>query len=142
MFTLCLPTVLFDEYLYPANISKRVIMVYYREQTTTPETLCSTPCEWCVAELINSVCGFFNVPQSTWSTLKGCETGPAVYRRYPRRIERLTICRCHYKGSTCSSVIKDPECWSGRGLEPATFRTETRCSNNLANLSAVRSFES
>ena len=36
---------------------------------------------------------------------KGCETGPPVYRPYPRRLESLTICRCNYKGSTFSSVI-------------------------------------
>ena len=27
---------------------------------------------------------------------------------YPRRLESLTICRCHYKGSTFSSVISRP----------------------------------
>ena len=25
--------------------------------------------------------------------------GATVYRRYPRRLESLTICRCHYKGT-------------------------------------------
>ena len=36
---------------------------------------------------------------------KCCETGPTVLRPYPRRLESLTICRSHYKGSTFSSVI-------------------------------------
>ena len=38
-------------------------------------------------------------PTGLW-TLKGCETGRTVYRPYPRRLESLAICRCHYKGST------------------------------------------
>ena len=28
-----------------------------------------------------------------------------VFRPYPRRLESLTVCRCHCKGSTFSSVI-------------------------------------
>ena len=51
---------------------------------------------------LNSVAGFFNVPHQY------CETGPTVYHLYPRRLENLTICRCHYKGSTFSSVFKRP----------------------------------
>ena len=47
------------------------------------------------------------------------ETGPTVYRPYPRRLESLTYYRCHSKGSTFSSVnFKDPECWSGQGSNP------------------------
>ena len=46
----------------------------------------------------------FWCPIGLW-TLKCSETGPTVYHPYPRRLESLTICRRHYKGSTFSSVI-------------------------------------
>ena len=52
-------------------------------------------CEQCVGSLTTSHKVIMN---------KGCETGPTIYRPYPRRLDSLTICRYHYKGSTFSSI--------------------------------------
>ena len=40
--------------------------------------------------LLLKQCGFFYVPQKS-EQWKNCETGPTVFRPYPRRLERLTI---------------------------------------------------
>ena len=44
---------------------------------------------------------------------RACETGPTVYRPYPR------------KAALSPQLFKDPECWSGRGLNlrPPAQRT-------------------
>ena len=59
--------------------------------TTTPGSTSPTLFEQC--------CGFFYVPQEP-DKCKCCETGPTVFRPYPRTMESLTVCRCHYKGNT------------------------------------------
>ena len=39
---------------------------------------------------------------------RACETGPTVYRPYPRGLKSQTVCRCYYKGRTFSLVIQRP----------------------------------
>ena len=50
-----------------------------------------------------------------------CETGPTVFRPYPRREESLTVCPfadvLMVKALFYQS-FKDRECWSGQGLNP------------------------
>ena len=68
-------------------------------QTTTPGTLCPTLYDKCVGSLTSP---------ADHITLKMQETGPTIYRPNPRRLEHLTICRYHCKGSMFSSVILRP----------------------------------
>ena len=50
--------------------------------------------------------------------LKCCETGPTVFRPYPRRLESLTSGDVITKAALSSQLFKDPQCWFGRGLNP------------------------
>ena len=54
-------------------------------QTTTPGTTCPTLYEECVGSLTS---------HRFITCARAFETGPTVYRPYPRRLESLTICRC------------------------------------------------
>ena len=60
------------------------------------------------------------------------------YRPYLKRIEILTICRCHYKGNTFSSVTLRPWVVVRPEFGPATSRTVARCSSNWDNRSTVK----
>ena len=76
--------------------------------------------------LFEQWCGFFYVSRESDDKGKSFETGPTVFLPYPSRLESLTVCTCHYKGSTFFSVIlKDPECCSDRGLNsrPPAYQT-------------------
>ena len=69
---------------------------------------------------------------------KGCEMGPMVYHPYPRRLGSLTVCRCHYKGSTFSSVIWRPWLLVQPRFEPMTSRSADGCLSLWANWAAGR----
>ena len=81
-------------------------------------------------------CGFFYIPQEP-GKCKCCQTEFTVFRPYPRRLESLTICRCHYKGSTFFSVIQRHWVLVRLGFEPATSRSADRHSPNWATQAAV-----
>ena len=73
---------------------------------------------------------------------KCCETGPTGFRAYPRRLESLTFCRCHYKGSTFFLVIQWSWVLVRPGFETATSRSADRRSPNWANQAVLFSLPS
>ena len=83
-------------------ISPSISQYNSKGQTTTPGTSCPTLYDKRVWVLLRPLLTI---------TSKMQETGPTVYGPYPRRPERLTICRYNYKGSTFSSVIHLSRKW-------------------------------
>ena len=63
--------------------------------------------------------------------------GPMVFCPYPRRLECLTICRCHNKGSTFSSVILSLCVLVRLGFGPAISRSADQRKTSWANRAAV-----
>ena len=74
---------------------------------TQPTKGCTTPPGSMPPTLYDQQCGFFQVPQES-EQWKSCQIEPTVFCPYLRRLECLTICRCHKKGSTFSSGILRP----------------------------------
>ena len=63
--------------------------------------------------------------------------GFTVYRRYPRRLESLTVCRCHYKGRPSSTVMSRAWILVRWGSELAPLRSEAWHISNWANQATV-----
>ena len=74
---------------------------------TQPMKGCTTSLGSTPPTLYEQQCWFFYVPQELEQWMS-CEMAPTVFCPYPRRLECLTNCRCHIKGSTFSSVILRP----------------------------------
>ena len=97
---------------------------------------CTTPPGSMHATLYKQHCGFFYVPQES-EEWKNCETGRMVFRPYSRRLECLTFCRCHCRGSTFSSVILRPQVLVQPRFEPATTCSADRHLPNWAHWAMV-----
>ena len=121
--------------------------VLWRQHTKAPLAAALSPfvsllyppnpwCEWCDVwrltttpgstspTLFEQWCGFFYVPQEP-DKCKCCEMGPTVFRPYQRRLGSLTVCRCHYKGSTFfyfEPVTSRSADWRSPNREPTRRR--------------------
>ena len=73
-------------------------------------------------------CRFFYIPQEPDVKWKCCERGPTVCCPYTRRLESLTVCRCHCKGSTFW-----PWVFVWPRFDPATSSSADQCFPNWAN---------
>ena len=79
------------------------------------------PSPWMVVPHYRGLCPllFRNSSVGSFTSQKNQNSERAVsFRSYPRRLKYLTICRCYNKGSQSPKLFQDPECWSGRGLNP------------------------
>ena len=99
---------------------------------THPIKGCTTPPGSMPLIFYEQQCRFFYIFQET-EQWKSYEIEPTVFRPCPRRLECLTICRCHIKGSTFSSVILRPWVLVKLEFEPTTSRSADQCLSNWAN---------
>ena len=98
-----------------------------------PTTHKGWPHHWGLRPLLFSHSDVGSLHPTRTNQWKCCEMGPMVFRPYPRRLESLIICRCHYKGSTFFSLILRPWVLVRAGFEPATCRSADQRSPNWAN---------
>ena len=81
-----------------SNFSWTLVFMKQGQNTLQQHRFC-TLCHKYVSSLTSS---------ASHVILKMQEIGPTVYGPYLRRLEYLTICRCHYKGGIFSSVLLRP----------------------------------
>ena len=75
-------------------------------KTTTPGTTSPSLYEQCVGSFTS-----YRIYMC-----RGRETGPTVYRPYPRRLESLTVCSIFTNEARSAQLFKDSIYWSSRGL--------------------------
>ena len=79
-------------------------LIYYREQTTTPGTPCSTLCEWCV--------GSFTSHRVI--SIEGLRDGANGFIALIRDADVIT------EAALYPQLSKDPGCWAWPGLAMVT----------------------
>lgn len=90
---------------------------------------CTTPPRSMPPTFYEQQCGFFYVPKESEQWKLTCKTGPTGFCPYIylRRLEWLTTCRCHNKGSIFSSVFLRPWLLVRLGFEQAISQNIVIC---------------
>ena len=96
-------------------MKSRQIYIYIYGEPTKPKTVWPHHQGLRLLFFSNSgVCSFTSHKNQISESTVRCD--PQFFSPYLRRLEILTICRCHHKAALSSQLFKDPECWSSWDL--------------------------